>query len=129
MNRTELKTYITETYSAIPDHPWAKYPNYEVFRHRANKKWFALVMDIPKVKLGLRSDEMTGIVNLKCDPALAGSLQSEPGIFPAYHMNKANWITVSLDGAVPDDKLKALLDISFSLTGPKAQKKSAASAR
>lgn len=30
---------------------------------------------------------MIDIVNLKCDPVLIGSLQSEKGIFPVYHMS------------------------------------------
>ena len=33
-------------------------------------------------------DESIDVVNLKCDPLLIGSLRSEPGFFPAYHMNK-----------------------------------------
>lgn len=52
MNRTELEEYIKDTYHAEPDYPWIKYPHYEVFRHSHNKKWFALIMDIPKHKLG-----------------------------------------------------------------------------
>ena len=56
------------------------------------------------------------IVNLKCDPVLVGSLRSEPGFFPAYHMNKENWISVALDGSVPDSKIKMLLDLSYDAT-------------
>ena len=29
------------------------YPNYEVFRHANSKKWFAVVVDVPKFRLGL----------------------------------------------------------------------------
>lgn len=47
MNRAQLETFLTETYEADIDHPWARYPNYQVFRHRNNKKWFALIMDVP----------------------------------------------------------------------------------
>ena len=123
MNRAELKACIEETYNAISDFPWESDPDYEVFRHGNNKKWFALIMNIPKAKLGLPSDEMTDVVNLKCDPLLIGSLRSEPGIFPAYHMSKEHWITVALDGSVPDDKLKMLLDMSFELTSVKGKRK------
>ena len=28
----------------------------------------------------------------------------EDGIMPAYHMNKMHWITVRLDGTVPESK-------------------------
>ncbi len=45
-------------------------------------------MDVPKNKLGLAGSDVIDVVNLKCDPILIGSLRKEPGIFPAYHMNK-----------------------------------------
>ena len=123
MNRTELKRYILETYNADADHPWPRTPNHEVFRHGNNQKWFALVMDIPKSKLGLPSADMIDVVYLKCDPILVGSLRGDAGIFPAYHMSKANWITVALDGSVPDEKLKVLLDLSYELTATKPRKR------
>lgn len=80
-------------------------------------------MDIPKSKLGLPHTDMVDVVNLKCDPILIGSLRGDAGIFPAYHMSKANWITVALDGSVPDEKLKMLLDLSYELTATKMKMK------
>ena len=113
MNRTELKQFIMGNYSAEADYPWLKYPNYEVFRHSNNQKWFALIMDVPKNKLGLHGTEPLDAVNFKCDPILIGSLRDEPGIFPAYHMNKEHWLTV------PDEQIKMLLDISYEATASK----------
>ena len=123
MNRAELKQFIVENYNTEADYPWLKSPNYEVFRHSNNQKWFALIMDVPKGKLGLHGSEPLDVVNFKCDPILIGSLRDEPGIFPAYHMNKEQWITVALDGSVSDDKIKMLLDLSYQATAPKARKK------
>ena len=123
MNRTELEEYIQNNYSAEPDYPWIKYPNYEVFRHNSNKKWFALIMDVPQNRLGLQGEDVLQVVNFKCDPVLLGSLLDEKGFFPAYHMSKASWITVSLDGNVEDEKIKMLLDMSFDATAPKIRKK------
>ena len=119
MDRAALKNYILETYHAVLDYPWQQYPNYAVFRRGNNQKWFALMMDLPKKNLGLNEDGLLEVVNLKCDPVLIASLRSEPGFFPAYHMNKTNWITVCLDGTVPAEKLKLLLDMSYELTPPK----------
>ena len=83
------------------------------FRHCNNRKWFALIMDVPKNKLGLQGEEMLKVVDFKCDPILIGTLREEPGFFPAYHMSKDSWITVALDGSVSDDKTKMLLDMSY----------------
>ncbi len=116
LDRKNLDKYITETYGAVAEFPWIRYSNYAVYRHSSNNKWFAVVMDIPKSKLGLTDDETAYVVNLKCDPILIGSLYKDNGIFPAYHMNKSYWITVLLDGTVDDEKIKWLLDISFLLT-------------
>ncbi|MCQ2971167.1 Predicted DNA-binding protein, MmcQ/YjbR family [Methanobrevibacter gottschalkii] len=116
MNRDDLEDYIEDNYSAEPEFPWLKFPNYEVFRHDDNRKWFALIMDVSKSKLGLDGDEILDVVNFKCDQILIDSLTTEPGFFPAYHMNKENWITVALDGSVSDEKIIMLLDISFELT-------------
>lgn len=116
MNRTETEKYITDTYGAEIEFPWLKYPEYAVFRHDDNKKWFALVMTVSASKLGFAEDVRINILNLKCDPAAVGSLRMKPGVYPAYHMNKANWITVALDGTVSGDEIKMLLDMSFRLT-------------
>lgn len=124
VNRAELERFILENYNAEPDFPWMKYPHYEVFRHSNSQKWFALIMDVPKNKLGLQEPGVLDVVNLKCDPILIGSLRCETGFFPAYHMNKDRWITVALNGSVPDEKIKLLLNESYDATAPKTRRKS-----
>ena len=122
MNRSELSQYILETYPAESDHPWLKYPENEVLRHSSNKKWFALIMEVEKRRLGLNEAGALTVVNLKCDPLLLGSLRQEPGFFPAYHMSKTSWITAALDGSVPDEKLKILVELSYQATAPKPRR-------
>ena len=102
MTRAELTQYIFDTYSVEPDYPFSDDNVSAVFRHPANRKWFALAMNIPARRLGLPSDARMDIVNLKCDPNLIVSLRSAPGLFPAYHMSKENWITAALDGSASD---------------------------
>ncbi len=123
MNRKQLEEYIEETYSAEPEHPWAPETMHTVFRHSNNRKWFAVIMDIPKVKLGIKEDGMISIVNLKCDPVMTGSLLMEKGIHPAYHMNKANWVSAAFDGRAEEDKVKLLVELSFALTAKKVKRK------
>lgn len=116
MNRKELINYISETYSADAEYPFMQYPDVAVFRHTSNRKWFAVIMNVQKNKLGLNDDCTIDILNLKCNPILAGSLRSEKGFYPAYHMSKTNWISVALDGSADSEKIKWLIDISFDLT-------------
>ena len=125
MNREELEAYIQNHYATLPDYPWEDTPRAAVFRHTGNRKWFALVMEVPRDKLGLAGTEKLDIVNFKCDPILIASLRGEPGIFPAYHMNKSSWITAALDGSVPAETIELLLDVSYELTKPKPRRKAA----
>lgn len=122
MDRSGLEQYIAGTYSVEAEYPWLKSPRYAVFRRRDNRKWFALVMELPKERLGLAEPGAMDILNVKCDPIMLGSLRAEPGVFPAYHMNKANWVSVALDGRVRDELVAMLLDMSFQLTAPKSKR-------
>ena len=38
-------------YKAEPEYLWRRYPDYAVFRHEDNQKWFGIIMDIPRSKL------------------------------------------------------------------------------
>ena len=125
MNREELEAYIRNHYATLPDYPWADTPRAAVFRHANNRKWFALMMEVPRDKLGLAGAEKLDIVNFKCDPILIASLRGEPGIFPAYHMNKSSWITAALDGSVSTETIELLLYVSYELTMPKTRRKAA----
>jgi len=116
MTRPELADYLTDTYSATGENLFAKYPSFLVFRHNGNRKWFAVIMDIPRKNLGLSGEGQTQVVNLKCDTRLIGSFREEPGIFPGWHMNKAHWLSVALDGTAEDEKIKFLVDMSYELT-------------
>ena len=116
MNRQKLAAYLADTYSSDGEHLFAKYPSFLVFRHNVNRKWFAVIMDIPRKNLGLTGEGEISVVNLKCDTRLIGSFREEPGIFPGWHMNKTHWLSVALGGTVEDEKIKFLVDISYELT-------------
>ena len=55
-------------------------------------------------------------VSLKCEPELAEGLRATyPAIQPGYHLNKRHWLTITLDGSVPDQTLVELLEDSYDL--------------
>ena len=108
MTRKELENYISEVYDVEPDYPW--FDANAVFRHKGNRKWFALAMEIPKDRLIQDEPGMVDVVNLKAMKV------DEPGVYPAYHMNKYHWVSVALDGSASDDTVKMLLEISFEAT-------------
>ncbi len=123
MNRSQLDKYITDYYGVRAERLFEKNPGFQVYRHNDTKKWFAMIMDLPESILGLDGQKIIDVVNLKCDPILIGSLRLEHVFYPAYHMNKENWITVALDERVPDEKLRMLVDMSYELTRKKLRRK------
>lgn len=55
-------------------------------------------------------------VSLKCDPDLAPLLRERyAAVVPGYHLNKAHWNTVLLDGSVPDEELGEWVAMSYDL--------------
>ena len=104
------------TYDTTGDHLFTRYPDFQVFRYNGNKKWYAVLMGIPGKKLRLTGDDEISAVNLKCDTRLISAFREEPGIFPGWHMNKAHWLSVVLDGSVEDEKIQFLVDMSYKLT-------------
>ncbi|NCB42638.1 MAG: MmcQ/YjbR family DNA-binding protein [Clostridia bacterium] len=56
------------------------------------------------------------IITLKCDPAFGIHLRSAyDDISPGYYMNKLHWNSVKLNGKVPDDVIKEMIDQSYDL--------------
>ena len=119
MDRKLLFQHCKDAYGTTPEYLWERYPSYAVLRHRSNRKWYAVVMEIPFKRLGVMRDGNVDVINLKLGEAMVGSVRDERGIFPAYHMAKGAWVSVLLDGTVPDETILALLDISHELTDVK----------
>ncbi len=122
MTRTEAESYIGQRYGVLPEYPWMTSPEHAVFRHLGNRKWFGIIMQVTGDKLGLDSQDIMDIINVKCDPVLIGSLLGQEGLFPAYHMNKAHWLSVALDGSATDDTVRWLIDMSYTATAPKPKR-------
>lgn len=117
MNRLEVEKFIHQNFGGIAqDYPWADSPEYTVFRHADNHKWFALIMTVQYATIKVNQTGTVDILNLKSDPDLIDDLIKTPGILPAYHMNKRHWVTVLLDGTCLADRVKTLVDLSYQLT-------------
>ena len=116
MTRDRLLLYARNQYGTEPDFPWARYPRHVVLRHPKNRRWYALIMEADKERLGVSGDGACDVVNLKCASEDVSALRLTKGILPAYHMNKNSWVSVLLDGSVPSELICELLDTSFHLT-------------
>ena len=89
--------------------------DWEAFRFFVGDKMFILL-----------GADNTGkpIITLKSDPLVAYQLRSDyEDIAPGYHMNKTHWNSVYLEGSVPDEILKRMIDMSYDLVLNKMSKK------
>ena len=121
MTRQQIFTYAKTKYGTEPDYSWSD--TNAVLRHRDNRKWYGLVMEVGREKLGLPGDGLVDVLNVKCDPVLGSFLRTQEGFYPAYHMNKEQWLTIRLDGSVSEKEIKHLLDLSYDLTAAKKNNK------
>ena len=116
MTPNELIAYAREQYGTEPEYLWESAPNTFVLRHRGNRKWYAVVMDVRRDRLGLPGEELVWLMAVKCGPLLSGSYIGKPGVLPAYHMNKTHWLGVLLDGSAADETVTELLELSYGQT-------------
>ena len=56
------------------------------------------------------------IVSLKCEPEYAISLREDySDVVLGYYLNKAHWNSIYLEGNVPDEVMKQMIDMSYDL--------------
>ena len=114
MDREEIFEYVKKQYGTIPEYLWSSSPDSAVLRHH-NGKWYAVIMNVERYKLGLYGDGTAEIMDVKCDPEMTGMIIQTYGFLPGYHMNKQHWITILLGGTVGESKILDFLDMSYDL--------------
>ena len=114
VDRKEIFEYVKKQYGTIPEYLWNSSPDSAVLRHH-NGKWYAVIMNVERSKLGLDGDDTVEIIDVKCDPEMTGMIIQTYGFLPGYHMNKQHWITILLDGTVGESKILDFLDMSYDL--------------
>jgi predicted DNA-binding protein (MmcQ/YjbR family) len=66
-------------------------------------------------------------VSLKCEPALAEQLRAaHAAVTPGYHLNKRHWNTVVVDGSLPQQMIRDMVEDSYDLVvsaPPKARQR------
>lgn len=113
INRDFVFSYVMEKYGTSPDYPWESTPDAAVLR-KSNKKWYGLVMQVKKSRVGLDGEGCIDILNVKCSSLVREILIGEGKAVPAYHMNKRLWISVILE-KVSGQEVCGALDESYEL--------------
>jgi predicted DNA-binding protein (MmcQ/YjbR family) len=102
MNPVELRDHCLSLTGAEETFPFG--PKTSVFKVAG--KMFALSQ--------LDADPLR--VSLKCEPRLAEALRAaHAAVIPGYHLNKRHWNTVIIDGSVPEDVIRDMIEDSYDL--------------
>lgn len=102
MSPTELRDHCLSFPGAQETFPFGA--NTSVFK--VGGKMFALSQ--------LGADELR--ISLKCEPGLAEQLrEAHAEVIPGYHLNKRHWNTVIIDGSLPEQMIKDMIEDSYDL--------------
>lgn len=108
--------YVKAKYDNDLEFLWKKSPKNAIWRNQNNRKWYGAVLVISKNKLKIESNEMVEILDLRYQKNDIKNIIDNYKIFPGYHMNKDNWITIILDGRVELEEIYQLIDNSYQLS-------------
>ena len=110
-----INGYICETYDVMPEFLWPNNPSYAAFRRKQGGKWFAVIGSVPRCKADPASPsaQEVEVINVKADKERIGDLLARDGIYPAFHMNKKCWVSIILDGTLPDSEIRRMVDESY----------------
>ncbi|EFL26498.1 conserved hypothetical protein [Streptomyces himastatinicus ATCC 53653] len=105
MTPEQLRSFCVSFNAAAEEFPFPRVP--EVSAFKVCGKIFALTT--------LDARPLT--VNLKCEPEAAMRLREDHAglIVPGWHMNKRHWNTVTVDGDLPDQLVRELIEDSYDL--------------
>jgi predicted DNA-binding protein (MmcQ/YjbR family) len=102
MNAEELRDLCLSFTGAEETFPFG--PDTSVFKVAG--KMFALTQ--------LGADSLR--VSVKCEPELAEALRGAHAVvIPGYHLNKRHWNTVIIDGSLPDETIRDMIEDSYDL--------------
>ena len=113
--------YMRGKYGSELEFLWEDTPDCAICRRSDSKKWYAVFMVVKRGKLkGCAGDPEAEveIINLRLPPEELPERVDGENFFPAYHMNKKDWVSVRADG-VPERLLFRMIDVSYALAPAK----------
>lgn len=112
----EVISYIQEKYGDKLEFLWEKFDNNAIWRNKQNNKWYGIILIISERKIGIESDKMIEVIDLRYPKEEIENILDNENIFPGYHMNKKSWITIKLDESLKTTDIFKLIDNSYKLS-------------
>ncbi|MBQ6436327.1 MmcQ/YjbR family DNA-binding protein [bacterium] len=112
--------WVENQYGERLEFLWAETPDCAIWRHRASKKWYGVIMKVQRAKITGQGEQKVEILDLRYQrDLLPDFLRYEQGAFPGWHMNKDNWLTVIFDEKWTDEKIENLITNSREIAANK----------
>lgn len=112
----EIVKYIKEKYNDELEFLWEKHPDNAIWRNKQNNKWYGAILTVSEKKLGIESENKVEVIDLRYQKDKVESIIDNNKIFPGYHMNKNNWITIKLDNSLETSEIYNFIDNSYKLS-------------
>lgn len=104
--RKDVIKYCKTLKDVYEDYPFHD-PNWTLMRHNSSKHAFAWIYE----------REGNIWINVKCDPEWIEFWRNAfAAVVPGYHQNKKHWNSLILDGSIPDQDIKRMINESYDLT-------------
>ena len=75
MTKEALFQLAEQEFGVVPDYPWQE--RNAVLRHGGSRKWFGLVVELDRGRLGLLGQGKVEVLNVKGDPRIVGALKGQ----------------------------------------------------
>ena len=112
----EIIEYINNKYNDKLEFLWEKFDDNAIWRNKENNKWYGALLKVSGKKLGIDSDEIVEIIDLRYQKENIINIIDNKKVFKGYHMNKNNWITIILDESMKIKDILDLIDNSYKLS-------------
>lgn len=112
-------THVRSQYGDELEFLWKRFSDNAIWRRQDNRKWYGVLVLISRRKLGIESDEVADVLDLRVSPDERNAIVDGKRVFPGYHMNKNRWLSVCLDESVPDETLFDWIEKSHALARKK----------
>ena len=111
----EVIRYVEEKYGDKLEFLWKKVSDNAIWRRKDTAKWYGAVLTVARSKLGLDSEEVVEIIDLRIQPSKIEALFVNDNYYPGWHMNKKSWYTIIMDGSVATEEICRRIDESYLL--------------
>ena len=107
--------YVRKKYGDELEFLWTKFPDNAVWRRKDNQKWYGAILTVNGGKIGLNTDKIVEIIDLRMKSENRNDILSREHYYPGWHMNKKSWYTIVLDDCISDEEIKLRITESYEL--------------